>query len=101
MKKIITIVFLLLFGFLLFYTNLPVINYGFTGFAIILLVLVILGVLLSLGLTVSQQTKQVKIVSRPNKVLYVFLGVILVYCIALPFVTSLKMFRSESYQNFF
>ena len=36
-------------------------------------VFVILGILFSLGLTVSQQTKQVKIISRPNKVLYVFL----------------------------
>ncbi|TDE47128.1 hypothetical protein E0I26_03325 [Flavobacterium rhamnosiphilum] len=99
MKKIFSIVFLLLLGFLLFYINLPVINYGFTGFAIILLLLVILGVLFSLGLTVSQQTKQVKIVSRPNKVLYVLAGVLLVYCIALPFLTSLKMFRSDSYQK--
>ncbi|MDI5893621.1 hypothetical protein [Flavobacterium algoritolerans] len=99
MKKIFSIVFLLLFGFLLFYINLPVINYGFTGFAIILLLLVILGTLFSLGLTVSQQTKQVKIVSRPSKVLYILAGILLVYCIALPFVTSLKMFRSDSYQK--
>ncbi|MFV8344786.1 hypothetical protein [Flavobacterium sp. ZB4P13] len=99
MKKIFSIVFLFLLGFLLFYINLPVINYGFTGFTIIVLLLVILGVLFSLGLTVSQQTKQVKIVSRPNKVLYVLAGVLLVYCIALPFLTSLKMFRSDSYQK--
>lgn len=99
MKKIFSIVFLLLLGFLLFYINLPVINYGFTGFTIIVLLLVILGVLFSLGLTVSQQTKQVKIISRPNKVLYVLAGMLLVYCIALPFVTSLKMFRSDSYQK--
>lgn len=99
MKKIFSIVFLLLFGFLLFYINLPVINYGFTGFAIILLLLVILGTLFSLGLTVSQQTKQVKIVSKPNKILYALAAVLLVYCTALPFVTSLKMFRSDSYQK--
>ncbi|MFV8337411.1 hypothetical protein ACNQF7_15200 [Flavobacterium sp. RSP29] len=99
MKKIVSIVFLLLFGFLLFYINLPVINYGFTGFAIILLLLVILGTVFSLGLTVSQQTKQVKIVSRPNTVLYILAGILLVYCIALPFVTSLKMFRSDLYQK--
>ena len=99
MKKILTIVFLLLFGFLLFYINLPVINYGFTGFAIILLLLVILAILFSLGLTVSQQTKQVKIVSQPHKILFVLAGVLLVYCIALPFATSLKMFRSNSYQK--
>lgn len=99
MKKIFSIVFLLLFGFFLFYINLPVINYGFTGFAIVLLLLVILGILFSLGLTVSQQTKQVKIISRPSKVLYILAGILLVYCIALPFVTSLKMFRSDSYQK--
>ncbi|MBG6186296.1 hypothetical protein [Flavobacterium sp. CAN_S2] len=99
MKKIVGIVFLFLFGFLLFYGNLPVINYGFTGFAFILLLLVILAIVFSLGLTVSQQTKQVKIVSKPNKILFVLAGVLLVYCIALPFVTSLKMFRSDSYQK--
>ena len=99
MKKIFTIVFLLLFGFLLFYINLPVINYGFTGFAIILLLLVILGILYSLGLTVSPQTKQLKIMSQPHTILFVLVGVLLVYCIALPFATSLKMFRSNSYQK--
>ena len=99
MKKIFTIVFLLLFGFLLFYINLPVINYGFTGFAIILLLLVILGILYSFGVTVSQQTKQVKMVSRPHTILFILVGVLLVYCIALPFATSLKMFRSNSYQK--
>ena len=99
MKKIFSIFFLLLFGFLLFYINLPVINYGFTGFAIILLLLVILGIVFSLGLIVLQKTKQVKIVNRPNKFLYVLAGVLLVYCIVLPFVTSLKVFRSDSFQK--
>ncbi|RDI54770.1 hypothetical protein [Flavobacterium glaciei] len=99
MKKIFSIVFLLLFGFLLFYGILPVIQYGFTGFAFILLVLILLGILFSLDLTVSQQTKQVKIASRPNRILFILVGVLLVYCSALPFVTSLKMFRSDSYQK--
>lgn len=99
MKKIFSIFFLLLFCFLLFYINLPVINYGFTGFAIILLLLVILGIVFSLGLIVLQKTKQVKIVNRPNKFLYVLVGVLLVYCIVLPFVTSLKVFRSDSFQK--
>ncbi|MDD2675278.1 hypothetical protein DR871_001815 [Flavobacterium petrolei] len=99
MKKIVGIVFLFLFGFFLFYGILPVINYGFTGFAFILLVLVLLAIIFSLGLTVSQQTKQVKIVSKPNKILFVLAGLLLVYCTALPFVTSLKMFRSDSYQK--
>jgi hypothetical protein len=57
MKKIFSIAFLFLFGFLLFYINLPVLHYGFTGFAVIFLLLVILGILFSIGLSVSQQTK--------------------------------------------
>lgn len=99
MKKIFSIIFLLLFGFLLFYGILPVINYGFTGFAFILLLLVLLATVFSLGMTVSQQTKQIKIVSKPNKILFILAGLLLVYCTALPFVTSLKMFRSDSYQK--
>ncbi|RTY78219.1 hypothetical protein EKL97_14340 [Flavobacterium sp. LS1P28] len=99
MKKILSIAFLLLFGFLLFYGNLPVINYGFTGFAFILLLLLVIGILFSVGLTISQQTKQVKIVSKPNKILFVLVGLLLAYCVALPFITSLKMFRSDSYQK--
>ena len=82
MKKIVGIVFLFLFGFLLFYGILPVINYGFTGFAFILLILVLLATVFSLGLTVSQQTKQVKIVSKPNKILFVLA---IVLCIVLRF----------------
>ena len=99
MKKIFSVIFLLFFGFFLFYNNLPVINYGFTGFAFILLLLLVIGILFSVGLTISQQTKQVKIVSKPNKILFVLAGVLLAYCVALPFVTSLKMFRSDSYQK--
>ena len=99
MKKIVGIVFLFLFGFFLFYGILPVINYGFTGFAFILLLLVLLATVFSLGMTVSQQTKQIKIVSKPNKILFILAGLLLVYCTALPFVTSLKMFRSDSYQK--
>ena len=99
MKKIFSVIFLFFFGFFLFYNSLPVINYGFTGFAFILLLLLVIGILFSAGLTISQQTKQVKIVSKPNKILFVLVGVLLVYCVALPFVTSLKMFRSDSYQK--
>ena len=99
MKKIFVIVFLLLIGFLFFYNTLPVINYGFTGFAFILLLLVVIYIIFSAGLTVSQQTKQVKIISRPSWFLYVLGALLLGYCLVLPLITSLKMFRSESYQQ--
>ncbi len=99
MKKIVGLIFLSLIGFFLFYSNLPVISYGFTGFAVILLVIVLLGIILTTGFAISQHTKQVKITTQPSKFLFVLATLLAVYCIALPLLTSLKMFRSESYQK--
>lgn len=99
MKKLFSIISLSLVGFLLVYNNLPVFNYGFAGFAFILLILVVLALLFSAGWAVSSSNNQLKLVSKPSKFLvYAFL-VVLGYCTVLPFVTSLKMFRSESYQK--
>ena len=99
MKKILSLLALAVLGFVLFYINLPVINYGFTGFAFILLVLVIVAIVFSTGITVSEKTKQIKLAALPNKFLYVIVAVILAYCIILPIVTSTKMLRTESYQK--
>lgn len=99
MKKTFTFIFLLLLGFLLFYSNLPVLNYGFTGFAFILLILVVLVLLFSTGFAVSGSNNQLKVVSRPPRFLVYIVLVVLGYCTILPFVTSLKMFRSDSYQK--
>ena len=99
MKKILSVLALAVVAFILFYINLPVINYGFTGFAFILLVLVILVIVYSSGLTVSEKTKQVKLAAMPSKYLYVLVAILLSYCILLPLITSTKMFRSDSYQK--
>ena len=99
MKKVLSILVLAVLAFILFYINLPVINYGFTGFAFILLVLVIVAIVFSTGITISQKTHQVKLAAMPSKFLYVLVAVLLAYCIILPIVTSTKMFRSNSYQK--
>ena len=99
MKKILSLLSLAVLAFVLFYINLPVINYGFTGFAFILLVLVIVAIVFSTGVTVSQKTKQVQLAAMPSKFLYVLAAILLAYCIVLPIATSLKMFRTDSYQK--
>ena len=99
MRKISGFVFLLVLGFLLFYSNLPVLNYGFTGFAFILLVIATVAVLFSTGYSIAGRTNQIKIVSKPNRFLVYTVLVLLAYCIVLPFATSLKMFRADSYQK--
>ena len=99
MKKILSILALVVLGFVLFYINLPVINYGFTGFAFILLVLVLVAIVFSAGITVSDKTKQIKLAALPSKYLYVMVALLLAYCIILPLATSTKMLRTESYQK--
>ena len=99
MKKVLSIIVLLAITLVLFYINLPVINYGFTGFAFIIIVVLIIAVIFSTGITVSQKTNEVKLARMPSKFLYISIALLLVYCIVLPFFTSLKMFRSDSYQK--
>ena len=99
MKKIVQILFLLFVGFLMVYLSLPVIKYGFFGLPIILLVLTFLSILITTGLAVSPKTKQVIVTSKPSKIFYYTVLLLLVYMIAFPLLTSLPMFRSESYQK--
>lgn len=99
MKKIVQILFLLFVGFLMVYLSLPVIRYGFFGLPIILLVLTFLSILITTGLAVSPKTKQVIVTSKPSKIFYYTVLLLLVYMIAFPLLTSLPMFRSESYQK--
>ena len=95
MKKIILLV---LVAFLLFYFNLPVLNYGFFGFPIILLILCILSIVLFTRLEVGKD-KKVRLLEKPKKIFFILGGLILIYMIAFPLFTSLPMFRSESYKN--
>lgn len=99
MKNIKAILLLVLVGFLMFYFGLPVISYGFTNLAIMLLVLSILAIILFAGIQISQNSKQIKILKKPNKIFFLIIGVLLFYIIGLPLVTSLPMFRSEAYKN--
>ncbi|UQD55111.1 hypothetical protein [Flavobacterium sp. K5-23] len=99
MKKIVPVLFLLFIGFLLFYFAMPVINYGFLGLPFVLLVLTLFYILISTGLEISPKTKQLIVSSKPKKFLFIIVAVLLVYIIAFPMLTSLPMFRSESYQK--
>ena len=98
MKKIILTVAIVLVIFFVFYIFLPVINYGFFPLPILLLVLVVIGLLFSVKIETNQKTKQVKIVSWPNKTFLIIGAILLGYVTILPLITSLPIFRSESYR---
>lgn len=99
MNKAVSIVLFFLVGFLLFYFGLPVINYGFAHLPFLLLFWIIAGILIFTRLTVSQQTKKVVILSKPNRLFFIFGAAVIAYVAILPLLTSLPMFRSESYRN--
>jgi hypothetical protein len=98
MKIIKAILLLIIVAFLLFYFNLPVINYGFIALPILLLVLTIIGIFIFTRFKVVNE-KKIQLVEKPNKIFFIISGLLLFYIIVFPLLTTLPMFRSESYKN--
>ena len=99
MKRIFPIFLFLFLAFLFFYFGLPVINFGFLGLPLLLLLLIFFGILLSIRLEVSHQTKKIKILALPKKFLLILATVILAYITLGPLLTSLPMFHSQAYRE--
>lgn len=99
MKKISSLLFLVVLGFLLFYLFLPVLRFGFGGFAIILLLLFVIGLILALGLKSDGKNKKIIVQSKPNKFIGIGILLLLVYLIIIPIITSATMLHTSSYQK--
>lgn len=99
MKKIIPILILFLFGFILFYSTLPVINYGFIGLPMLLIFFLLITIITFTKVEVVKPANKFRLVSRPNKFFIYALLAILGYVIIVPLITSLPVFRSDSYQK--
>ncbi len=89
---------LLFVGIILVYLNLPVLNYGFTGWALLLLLLVVFGIFLSTKLQISSDQKQIKLASKPSKILLFVAFGLLFYIFILP-IGSSKMIRTQAHQQ--
>ncbi|WP_396144244.1 hypothetical protein [Flavobacterium sp.] len=98
MKKIKAILLLFIVAFLLFYFNLPVLNYGFIALPIILLIVTIIGVFIFTRFKVVNE-KKIQVIEKPNKLFFIIIGLLLFYMLVVPLFTSLPMFRSQSYKN--
>ncbi len=99
MKNVFSLITIAVIAFLLFYFGLPVINYGFLKLPIFLLILLLLAIFLSTKFELIHATNNVKIASKPKRYLLAFVAIIIVYITVFPIVTSLPMFRSQSYRN--
>lgn len=99
MKRFISILIILFFGFLLLYTTLPVINYGFIGLPVLLIFLIIIAIITFTKIEVIKPANKMRIVSSPSKYIYFVLLAVLAYVTIVPLATSLPMFRSGDYQK--
>lgn len=98
MKKIKAFVLIVIVAFLLFYFNLPVLNYGFLPLPIILLVTTIIGIFIFTRFKVVNE-KKIQLVEKPSKIFFIIIGLLLFYMIVFPLFTSLPMFRNQAYKN--
>jgi hypothetical protein len=99
MKNIVSISLFIILTILVFYIGMPTINYGFVGFPIVLLFLSIFWIVISTGLQISPDNKQVKIAKRPSKFVVYFMLAVLAYLVVTPILTSLPIFRTAAYQT--
>ncbi len=98
MKRTVAAIFVLLTGFLIFYLALPVINYRFTGFAVILIFLILLLNLLTAKAYTSNNKLKFKFGSL-QKILFRIIPILLIYVMVVPFVTSAPIFYNQSYRE--
>ena len=98
MRKPLVVVALLLLGFLLVYLQLPVFNYGFTGFAVILLFLVIAFCFLTANF-ITEKKKMSLQFTKLQKAGFWLALVLFIYITLLPLITSAPMFWTDSYRE--
>lgn len=98
MRKPLVVVALLLLGFLLIYLQLPVISYGFTGFAVILLFLVIAFSFLTANF-ITEKKKMSLQFTKFQKAGFWLALVLFIYVTLLPLITSAPMFWTDSYRE--
>ena len=99
MKKTLLVSLLLIFGLILVYLNHPVLQFGFYGFPIIVLILLGIYFFISLGLSVDSTGKKFIISSRPGKWLLILMLLIFLYVTIVPLLTSATVFHTSSYQK--
>ena len=101
MKKLRNVILVLIVACIMLYTQMPTINYGFTGFAVLLMILIGIWVVLNNPFSIVQgqnNTPTVKL-GKPGKVSLVILVVLGLYITIVPAVTSWALLRTSEYRN--
>ena len=101
MKKVINLVLVLIVACFLLYTQMPTVNYGFTGFAVLLMILIGVWVLLNNPFSVVQGKNNAPTIKlgKPGKASFVILIVLGLYITVVPAITSWALIRNGEYRN--
>ncbi len=101
MKKIKNLLLVLLAAFLIVYFVMPVVSYGFTDFALVLIVLIALWTLLNHQFISRPTPQQVNFQFKSSgiKIPGMIILILGVYIVVLPILTSLVILRSKDYRD--
>jgi len=101
MKKLRHVILVLIVASVMLYTVMPTINFGFTGFPIIILVLTGIWTLLNnpFNIIAGKNNAPTLKIDKPGKIPLIILVVVAVYIIIVPFITSWALLRTDDYRN--
>jgi len=101
MKKVRNLALIILVACVLVYIYMPTVNFGFTGFALMLMVLTGIWVVLNnpFSLVQGKNNQPTLKFGRPGKVSFIIIGILAVYIIVVPALTSWPIFHTDEYRN--
>lgn len=101
MKKLRNLILVLITGCILVYKYMPTINYGFTGFPLLLMFLTGIWILLNNPFSVVQHQNNAPTlkIGKPGKVSFIILAVLAIYITVVPAITSWAIFHTSEYRN--
>lgn len=98
MKKSAAIIILLLLTFIIIYFGQPVISYGFAGFPLAILFLIVTGILLTTPVQNKNNNVKFKF-GKAHRFLWFVVVAIIAYVTIVPFITTSPMIHSKSYRE--
>ena len=101
MKKLINAILVLVAAAILVYMYMPTVNFGFTGFAMLLMVLIGVWTLLNNPFSITQgaNNQPTLKLGKPGKTSFILLGILAVYIFVVPVFTSWPIFHTEEYRS--
>src|ERR1035437_1273951 len=103
MRKVKSLLFVILAGFIVAYFYMPVVSFGFLGFPVFLLILIGLWITLNSPFNLASLGDQTELqnlkIKKPGKIWLIIIGIILIYMTVVPVVTSWALFRTNDYRD--